>query len=252
MKIVKLVSTIIDEQLKQDIKKSSSPPSFKPSMLGSKCLRKIFYSYNRVIEDYAPDKKSAKIMHLGNYVGDMISKLVQKSGQAIVYRNKDGSFNRKPDGSIDSEFVLFDEVLDIKKAKIDEVIKCGDKVFLLEYKSANDRSFSSLNGPKDDHKIQGTLYYYIFNKMLEAGEFSHISELDGVTKCEGVIYVYYNKNDSSIKEFLLDATEDVFIHTIEKIDKVTEFTKNDVLPPKTEDYCGTCPWRTKCSKNQKN
>ena len=51
-----------------------------------------------------------------------------------------------------------------------------------------------------------------------------------------------------MKEFSLTEDGEEFMSIIEKMEIVKEANKNNTLPSKTEDWCKSCSWRTKCSK----
>lgn len=233
-------------------RKSSSSPSIKPSILGSKCLRKIFYSYNKIPEDFGFPPKASKIVKLGDYIGNMLFDVFDEAGIAVKYVNEDGSVNKTPDGKEDFEFRLSSPELDIKLAKIDMVSIIDGKLWINEFKSINTNGFTGLKSPKPDHLIQGVTYYYLFNKALREGKFKHIKELNGYEQAEGVRFLYYHKDTSDIQEFEVGESDALFTEIIQKIQKVKWFSSENTLPPKTPEYCYSCPWRTKCAKNAKS
>ena len=231
----------------------TKPPSFKikPSMLGSKCLRKVYYSSASVPEDYPFDLQGKKRMALGDAIHSMLHDTFKKAGILIEYYNPDGSINMdwKNPTKEDREFPLVCPDIFIKKGKIDAVMVIDGELWLGEYKSINMRGFESLNGPKDDHIVQAVTYWYVFNKLLSEGAFAHIKELQGHTRAKGVRWLYVNKDDTSMKEYSLTQGDDVFAKIVEKIVKIHGMFETKTLPPKTEDWCRSCNWRTKCSKN---
>src|SRR6185436_18800152 len=74
-------------------------PSIKPSMLGSPCLRKIFYSYNKVPEDIPFPLANSRVANLGTVIGKMLADAYYKEGIGIKFRKSDGTFYKDQDGS---------------------------------------------------------------------------------------------------------------------------------------------------------
>lgn len=227
-------------------------PSIKPSMLGSPCLRKNFYSYNKVTEDFPFPLENARIANLGTEIGKMLANAFIKEGVAIKFRKPDGTFHQDDDGNPDYEFRVSSTDLGVRLGKIDLTAILDDGLWLGEIKSIHDFGYGQLDGPKPDHLIQGVLYLYLFNKALADGEFAHISELEGYRAANGIRFLYYNKNKSTIKEFVVTTADEIFRQIVMKIELIKDYSAREELPPKTEDYCKTCSWREKCSRNQKS
>jgi len=245
--------TIYNKSVDRPRKKSKtkSTPSIKPSMLGSPCMRKNFYSYNKVEEDIKFPLKNARIVKLGDAIGNMLFEAFEKEGVAIRCRKPDGSYYTGFDGKPDYEFRLTYPELGVKLGKIDLVAVLDSRLWLGEFKSINERGFRTLNGPKPAHLVQGVLYLYLFNKALSEGMFDHIEELEPFTKAEGMKFLYYQKDGSNLKEFSVTQADDTFKSIVQKIQQIKWHAEEDVLPPKTPDFCGTCPWKNKCAQNKK-
>lgn len=232
---------------------SKSARSIKPSMLGSPCMRKIFYSYNKVDEDVAFPLANARIMNLGNAIGKMLFDAFDKEGIVIKFRKPDGSYNTDYiTGEPDYEFRVTSPELDIKLGKIDVTCVLDDGLWLVELKSINSNGYSELRAPKPDHLIQGILYLYLFNRTLLEGGYAHIEELAKFSKANGVRFLYYGKDRSELKEFVVTTADEMFKQIVTKIQQVKWFSETDQLPPMTPDYCSSCSWREKCKKNQKS
>ncbi len=234
-----------------DLTPKKSAPSIKPSILGSPCLRKIYYSYNKVPEDFGFPLENSRIANLGTTIGKMLADAFYKEGIAIKFRKPDGTYYTDFDGSDDFEFRVTCPDLGIKLGKIDVVAVLDDGLWLGEIKSINLNGYSKLTAPKPDHLIQGVLYLYLFNKALKDGEFAHIPELANFTKANGVRFLYYSKDKSEMKEFLVTTADDIFRQIVTKIQLVQKYSEDKELPPMAQDYCNTCAYRVKCAKNQK-
>lgn len=225
--------------------------SIKPSMLGSPCIRKIYYSYNKTPEDNPFPLSNSRVANLGTAIGKMLFEAYDREGIAVRYRKLDGTYEVDRDGTPDYEFRLTSEELGVKLGKIDLVCRLDDGLWLAEFKSINARGFGELSGPKPDHLVQGVLYLYLFNQHLKDGKFSHIPELAGYQQANGMRFVYYGKDRSELKEFVVTKADQVFVDIVNKIQTVKSYSENDELPPPTPDWCNSCAWRGRCQKNQK-
>lgn len=247
-----LTKYITDFLMKEEsVKTFETSPRFRPSSLGSPCLRKIYYSYLRIEEDFTAPLQLKKYALLGTQIHEMLASIFRKQGILIDYKNKNGSNPKNKYGEgFDFEFPIKDKDLELS-AKIDAVLKIDGKIYIAEFKTATVKSFLGLKTPKPDHLIQASLYYYTFLEKLKSGEFSHIPELQGITDLAGLIILYVNKDDLSIKEFKISNINVPFTEAVKKMLKVKEHVNNGTLPEKTEDWCNSCPWRTKCLQNYK-
>lgn len=220
-------------------------------MLGTPCMRKLYYSAAGVPEDYPFDLSGKKRMKLGDAIHEMLHSVYKQAGILIEYYNPDGSRNKdwKDPAKEDLEFPLSCPDLYIKKGKIDAVLVMDGELWLGEYKSINMNGFAALTAPKPDHTIQAVTYWYVFNLLLSEGKFSHIKELAGFTKAKGVRWLYVNKDDTEMKEFTMTEGDATFTQIVNRITGIKQHYDTKTLPAKTPDYCRTCQWRDKCKKN---
>tara|TARA_R110000868_G_C10973188_1_gene771561 strand:+ start:91485 stop:92243 length:759 start_codon:yes stop_codon:yes gene_type:complete len=251
---MKSLITIIDEVLSQPKQHFKGEPRFRPSSLGSPCLRKIYYSYNNVEPDYPFPLNAQKIMNLGDSVHELLADYFRKAGILVDYKNKDGSRpkDRWNPGKFDDEFPLKDKDLQIS-AKIDAVMIIDGLLELGEWKSINDKGFGFLRQPKDEHITQIAIYYFLFNKALENGTYAHIPELKGHTKVERCRILYYNKNSSKVLEFIMDEKFLIpyFVRVVQKMELVKSASAGGEIPPKADDWCQSCSYRDKCLQSFK-
>ena len=230
--------------------KSKRPPAFKPSMLGSPCMRKIYYSYNKTPEEKAFPIGTQRIVELGTAIGDHLYEVYKKAGIAIDYVDENGNIPIVF-GKPNPEFPINSPELEIPIGYIDMTGFIDGKLWLSEFKSINSRGYSNLDAPKPGHLIQGIIYLYIFNKLLKDGAYSHIEELAGIEKAEGMRFLYYNKDSSNMREYTITTADEIFKSIVTKIMTIKAHTENDTLPDKTSDYCNSCPWAKRCKNNEK-
>lgn len=237
-------------------------PKFKikPSVVGSPCMRKIYYTSAGMTPDYGFPLDGKLRMLMGDAIHDIMAKVLRESGALIDYHNPDGTIPRdfkgkNPDGTViygdeNREFPISFPELFITSGKIDGVVVIDGELWIAEFKSINQKGFSGLMQPKTDHMIQACSYYYIFNEHLKAGKYAHIKALDGFTEAKGVYYLYINKDDTDIKEFKTTKQDEFFAQIVQKIIDVRAAYDSKTLPPKTQDYCYSCSYRDSCKKNK--
>lgn len=249
---MKSVREIYNESVKQAARKHRKrDPVIKPSVLSSPCLRKVYYNYANAPEESGPPLHLQRRAKMGIEVGKMIQNSLIEAGVAIKYRKPDGSYNKDwRTGENDYEFEVWDEKLKVKKGKIDSLVILEGKLWVVEIKSVNDRTYSGLSAPRYSDAVQSITYLYLFNKLLKEGAYSHIKELDGVERAVGVRHIYYNRDSSYLKEFTMTDTASVFKALVEKIYTIQWYHQNRQLPLCTPDYCGSCPYKKRCDQNK--
>ena len=237
-------------------------PNMRPSFLGTPCLRKIYYHFLRVPQDYGWTVPRIKNFERGEAYGTLLRKWMRATFEMIDYRGKNGKIplhwkTKEPD----PEFPVNAPDLNIKNAKVDDIgivrdvegLKDGLQVF--EYKSINDKGFNRYldDGPKKEHLQQGMIYAFLLEQNLQDGAFSHIPELDGYTEINGVIFIYLNRESDTEdwREFHIEKDSEPFVNVIEKIMKTKAHIEEGTLPAKTEDFCNWCELREKCKADYK-
>ena len=230
--------------------------SFSPNSLGTPCLRKCYYQFTKSPEERGFPLKVARILSLGNLIGDHLADTFRKDGILVDYHNPDGTIP-VVFGKECREFPINAPTLDIHSGFIDGVFICEGRLYIGEFKSINDNQFSNLREPKPEHLIQGVTYLHLFNKKLKNGDYSHITQLDGFDKAEGVVFLYYCKDNSFLKEFFVSDTAEIFkqvvqrIVYIQNIVYVQNIDENTELPEKTEYFCDSCAYQKRCSLDMK-
>lgn len=240
----------MDADTRKTTKKKAPTFKIKPSMLGSPCVRKIYYSSAGVEEDYGFDLAGKKRMKLGEAIHSMLEEVFKKAGILVPYVNPDGTVHKKFGFAEETEeFPLECPELYVKNAYTDAVMIIDGELWLGEFKSINLNGFQNLASAKIDHMIQAVVYWYVFNLHLAEGKFAHIPQLQGFTKAKGVRWLYVNKDDTDLKEFHMTEGDAFFASIVNKIMAVKQAYDTKTLPPKTPDFCKTCNWRDKCKKN---
>lgn len=243
--LIEIIHEVIDAPRKPS--KYKSKPAFKPSALGTPCHRKLYYSYNRVPEDFEADLALKKYGNIGTSSHDRIQQYVRDSGVLIDYYNEKGKTPVKF-GKPCKEFPIKDPDLELS-ALIDLVMIIEGKLWLGEVKTIGLNGMRSLTIPKTDHLIQGSTYLYAFLRALKEGAYAHIKELEGFTEVAGIVFLYECRDDGNFKEYKVTEASEVFKATLNKMAVVKSAVENGTLPGKTMDWCKSCPWRLKCGRD---
>ena len=107
-----LKPTVKDKLHKEDY-------SIKPSSLGTKCLRKLYYSSFRISEDFDVPQNVKKMGAMGDGIGYIFSNKFRSQGILIDYINPDGTYQLGYDNTPNLEFPIKSEILGIKKGYIE-------------------------------------------------------------------------------------------------------------------------------------
>lgn len=227
-------------------------PSNSASVVGTNCYRKIYYEYFKVEKDFPTDERSAKIFEMGKQVEIMIMSWLKGIGEHIPYRDKTGEIPKSRwTGLPDPQFPISAPGWRIKKGYIDNVAISDGKLWLYEIKSSGNWKYKAMKEPQYEHKDQTAIYFQAFNDLLSLGEYSHIPELKGFEKAEGVKILYLNKDTSELQSFVLRGEElrNNVLKLDQKLRKANEYADLKKLPEKTLDKCDYCSFRKKCAKN---
>lgn len=139
--------------------------SFHPSVLGNPCDRFLYLHYRGMLPEQDISSQLQRIFDHGNVTQDRYKRYFQKMKLLVA----------------DEIRVIIDHPP--IKGRADLLLKIPDSGdYLVEVKTINDRGFSALNGPKDEHRVQLQIYLNILE--IERG---------------GVLYE--NKNDQRVMIF---------------------------------------------------
>jgi hypothetical protein len=148
-----------------------------------------------------------------------------------IAQNSEGEEEFEPEAVIDPNTNPVAQVVDIS-GHTDGVyvVKHGeDKVrFGLEIKTINDAGYQKTKGPHPEHLTQGTIYQMCLDLPL-------------------MIFLYYNKNDSSVAEFIHVFEERRWEAIVKKLDMVRECAIHEA-PPEQETgwHCTNCKYKGVC------
>jgi len=115
------------------------------------------------------------------------------------------------------------------------LIKDGPDVvrFGLEIKTIADAGYKKTSGPHQEHMMQGTIYQKCLDLPL-------------------MVFLYYNKNDSSVAEFIHVYDERRWEAIVKKLDMVREHAIKEIPPEQEVGWnCKNCKYKAICKPPQR-
>lgn len=203
-------------------------PGIHPSQISSPCLLKV---YNEMMDKGKVSTREAKdllILDLGKHIHDMFQSYGERGAWGPKYQ-KEVSIN--PDvqplaaelyleGSADAEnYLLIDDIPNSPAYEIRLVH---------EYKSIKKENFEKLAKPKPEHREQAMIYCAVLNAPV-------------------VVYLYLNKNDSSLLDFPVEFDHAVWGKVHGKAQALLNHYDEETPPPGSTGYhCNDCSYVYDC------
>ena len=208
-------------------------PGIHPSQINHSCLLKI---YKEMLGDSGIssfDPKTLLIFQLGKYIHDML----QDYGEAGAWGP-----NYTKEIKINSDlYPLAHQLMIEGHADADNLLILDDipnsptfEVGLVhEYKSMNTNLLSKLTRPKPEHTQQAILYSAVLNRPI-------------------VVYLYFNKNESTMLDFPIPFEPHKWNSIKEKCETLVTHYNNNHYPEGTAGYhCNQCSFVFECSHAKK-
>jgi len=194
----------LDTKLKYT-KKWTNKGVFYPSMLGNMCDRYLYLAYNGSLPDQAIKAQTARIFDTGNSLEHRMRKYFERTGLFIAAEQTVRLANPVISGRYD--FLLKHE----EHGRI-----------ILELKSINQKGFDGLiEQPKSDHTIQLQIYL-------------------NLAECEQGVVLYENKNDQSLKAFVVKRSLEVWNTIIERCIRIQNMTTEEMPTTCTGEFFCAC------------
>lgn len=214
-------------------------PGIHPSQVIHQCMLRIFWEMQGKEAVQKHEARLLLIFDFGTALHHMMQGYGEKGAWGPHYKkevpiNVDTQELAKHlmlEGSADAENIL---TLDIEGHPFYEV------GLIHEYKSINSENYSKLTvRPKPDHKLQASVYAAVLDRPI-------------------VVYLYMNKNDSSISDFPVPFDESLWSSLYTKcatlVDHYDRYAEDErrgalpVLPPATVSFaCKDCQYSDSCS-----
>ena len=124
---------------------------------------------------------------------------------------------------------------------VDAIVEIDGKRYVVEIKSVNSNRWAKMTGPEDHHRLQAACYVKGCEKLLNGSK--------------DVIFIYYSKDTSEIKEYVVTVTDKEYNAVTNKREKITAMmtaynTKGEIPAPSYEEankpLCRYCAWKAKC------
>lgn len=209
---------------------SSTVGSFSGKSLCGKysmgCARQLYYDYTGAPAEGAWDPRMRKLLDTGSAIHAQLQAYLE-----IIAAKSEGTETFTPEADIDPDKNPIADQMDLSGHAdgIYSVTLTPDKVrFGLEIKTINEAGYQKTSGPHQEHVTQGTIYQKCLNLPL-------------------MVFLYYNKNDSSVAEFVQVFDERRWAAIVEKLDMVRECAFKEA-PPEQEAgwHCNNCKYKGIC------
>lgn len=190
------------------------------------CARQLYYGFTEAESEGAWDPRIRRILDTGTAVHAQLQAYL-----TTVAERSDGAYQFTPEVDINPDINEVADQMDISGHTDGDniVIEGEDEVrFLLEIKTINDAGYKKTSGPHPEHAIQGTIYQRCLDVPI-------------------IVFLYYNKNDSSIAEFVQLYDERRWKAIVDKLDHVREYAMNEELPAQEHGWhCNSCKYKGVC------
>jgi CRISPR/Cas system-associated exonuclease Cas4 (RecB family) len=190
------------------------------------CARVLYYDVTGAPSEGAIDPRLRRIFDTGSAVHAQLQGYLE-----VIAEQSDGEYIFEPEVDINPQSNEVADMLNISgHTDGDNIVTTKkDKVrFLLEIKTINDAGYKKTKGPHPEHLIQGTVYQKCLDVPL-------------------IVFLYYNKNDSSMAEFVVEYDERRWQAVVDKLDMVMEHAMEE-RPPVRETgwHCSNCKYKGIC------
>lgn len=190
------------------------------------CGRQMYYDYTGAPSEGSWEPRMRRLLDTGSVIHAQLQAYME-----VIAARSEGSETFTPEADIDPENNPVAQLLDLSGHAdgIYRITSTPDQVrFGVEIKTINDAGYQKTSGPHQEHLTQGTIYQKCLDLPL-------------------MVYFYYNKNDSSVAEFIHIFDELRWAAIVKKINMVREHAYKDV-PPEQETgwHCSNCKYRGIC------
>jgi CRISPR/Cas system-associated exonuclease Cas4 (RecB family) len=210
---------------------------FHPSSIGSLtgkslcekypmgCSRILYYDYVGADSEGAIDPRLRRIFDTGSAIHAQLQAYLME----IAHRS-DKAEDFMPEAFFSPEISQIADQYDISGSTdgIYKILKPDRIHFGIEIKTINHAGYEKTTSPHPEHLIQGTVY----QKCLDLPV---------------MLFVYYNKNDSSIAEFVQVFDEKRWEAITRKLDYVRDHALREEEPSREDGWhCSTCKYKAIC------
>lgn len=190
------------------------------------CARVLYYDLIGAQSEGAIDPRLRRIFDTGSAIHAQLQGYL-----SVIADRSEGEFTFVPEVVISPDHNDIADLMDISGHTDGDstVIVNDDKVrFLLEIKTINDAGYKKTSGPHPEHLMQGTVYQKALDVPL-------------------IVFLYYNKNDSSMAEFVHEFDPRRWDAIVDKLEMVREAAIKEEPPSREPGWaCSTCKYKGIC------
>lgn len=190
------------------------------------CGRELYYGLVGAESEGAWEPRIRRILDTGTAVHSQLQAYLSE----IAVRSE-GEFSFEPEVDCNPNANEIADMMDLSGHTDGDirVVAGEDEVrFLLEIKTINDAGYKKTSSPHAEHIMQGTIY----QKCLDAPL---------------IVFLYYNKNDSSMAEFIQPFDEHRWQAIEDKLNMVRECAMKDEIPDREVSFqCSRCKYKLVC------
>jgi len=223
------VKFLLNDHRKSNVFHPSSIGSLTGKSLDGKypvgCARFLYYDYTGAESEGSTEPRLRRIFDTGSAVHGQLQAYL-----AEIARRSGGTEEFTPEAFFDPDHNEVADAFDIA-GSTDGIYLIHDPVqirFGVEFKTINDAGYQKTSGPHQEHLIQGTVY----QKCLDLPV---------------MVFVYYNKNDSSMAEFVQIYDERRWDAIAQKLDMVRDLALKREEPGREDGWhCMNCKYKAVC------
>jgi CRISPR/Cas system-associated exonuclease Cas4 (RecB family) len=206
-------------------------PGIHPSGISTDCLRKLWYSAVGAEESRAVDAELQVTFDIGHSVHGILQSYGERGAWGPEYVPEvDVSGPPLADTLMIEGHADADTVMTVDAGPDRPLYEVG---VVHEYKTIKTEQYAKLTGPKPEHKQQATVYAAALDRPL-------------------VAYLYVNKNDSSMRDFVVQFDKSLWESVAAKCRAVVEHVRNGTEPRGSPGFgCSQCPYAHACPDRRK-
>ena len=194
------------------------------------CGRMLYYTYIGAPSESSWEPRMRRILDTGTGIHKQLQLYIHEHANRT---NGEEEFEDEADINPDTNTVA--DQLDIS-AHVDGIYQIhvpAEIQFGLEIKSINDAGYKKTSGIHPEHSIQGTVYQACLDLPV-------------------MLFLYYNKNDSSMAEFVQTFDKFKWAAIEAKLNMVREHALSNTEPPQESSYaCHNCKYKKVCNPPKK-
>ena len=190
------------------------------------CGRQLYYDYTGAPSEGAWEPRMRKLLDTGSAIHAQLQAYLE-----IIASKSEGTETFTPEADINPDKNPIAQQMDLSGHTdgVYQVTLTPDKVrFGIEIKTINDDGYKKTSGPHQEHITQGTIYQKCLDLPL-------------------MVFLYYNKNDSSVAEFVQIFDERRWEAIVAKVNMVRECAFKEVMPEQESGWhCSNCKYKGIC------